>query len=789
MKTWLVRLSLGIGGALALLVIAFAWLASRQGLSDGDLRALPAEVRFDEHGVPTLEGKSWEALVEAQGYLVASQRFFQMDLSRRAAAGRLAELFGDRALRHDVSRREQDWLGYAERGYDALPETERRLVDAYARGVNAFLDAHPRTAGLEYLLLRSTPEPWQGRDTLLVLLQMCEQLASSADDDALRWRWRQALGERWFGLLFPDEHPWNQPLFGEASGRPLALPLDDALPMAPIAPEELSWVQPREAPRGGASNSWAWCRGERCFLANDPHLGASVPQIWYALRLRLAEDAWAVGVAIPGIPGLVLGMNPHLAWAFTNVGEDVDDYLEERLSEDGSKYLLAVRDGEEVWAPVEERPSLVLVKGGEPVEVVARFTARGPLVEPEHLPGRRWARRWLPFEPGRLSLPTALSFARGWEELNGALDRFLVPAQNVLMADRAGRIGYRASGSTILRRVSGRFPQPALEGDWLGIGPSASRPRLLYYPVTSTAAVGRQPGAVPFEAEASRFLATANERIGSGDFGHQWTEDLRKERIRRFLSEPRSFNREDMRALQLDTESRFHRLLVRWVAEHARAEGDEAEATLARWRQWDGVAARSGVPLADEAARRDAASFTDALRMEEKLMALAVGRVRRHRMTAVDADLPYRARMDSAWVIRVLEADDGVRVFGFEAADLADHLLETALAGGPPYHELNRWRAQHPLAQVPVLGALFAVREPEQRGHIAVPRVEAPRYGASVRVVWDLAEPLESSWSFPVGQSGHLRSPHYADQQERYQQGGAFPVFDRRYTWRFAPAR
>src|SRR5207244_2277082 len=155
---------------------------------------------------------------------------------------------------------------------------------------------------------------------------------------------------------FPEDHPWNQPMFGQSphpAGPPL--PLGQALAMKPIDDVEAGAMhaalelapKAKETEEGIGSNNWAWCGKTGCFLANDPHLGASVPHIWYANRLRISAEEWVVGVSIPGLPGIVLGMNPYLAWAFTNVGEDVDDLLLERVDEGEKNYLAAVEDGQE----------------------------------------------------------------------------------------------------------------------------------------------------------------------------------------------------------------------------------------------------------------------------------------------------------------------------------------------------------------------------------------------------------------------------------------------------------
>jgi penicillin amidase len=753
----------------AVLAAAFIWV-KRQGLSSAEYAAYGgAAIHVDERGIPTIEAETWHELIEAQGFVVASERLFQMDLMRRSAYGGLAEWFGEAALGVDKRRALEDWEGVADRGYRALPDDERENVDAYARGVNRFIEQYENRWGIEYTLLRVKPGQWKPRDSLLVLLAMDEQLTASSAAEAAVDHWAAKLGPEWSLFLFPDDHPWNEPMFGERPrpGPPIpfaralaAKKIDateaDAAESVTIASRELG---PSDASPG--SNNWAWCGKTGCFLANDPHLGASVPHIWYANRLRVSATDWVVGVSVPGIPGVALGMNPHLAWAFTNVGEDVDDLLIEQVSADETLYLADRNDGVEVWKPIARVEKTIPIRGGRMEKVTALFTHRGPLAKR----GERWcSRQWLPFKEGMLRFPMLINRATSWEEMNAALDRMPAPAQNVLVVDRRGDIGYRASGTGVVRRVSGRRPQPAIEGEWAGFEPAEKRPRKLLPARIATAG-------------ASRYLATANERIWVDRFGHRWSEDLRKDRIRRVLRSRDDFSHGDMHQLQLDTESRYGLLLVRWIAAHASTRGAVVEAMLERWAKWDGSA-------------NDAESFTDAAAVDRALTKLCVDRVKSALLGPEAQGVEYQHALRTAWIITMLGAENGVSVFGFDAQDLADHLLAVAIARAahhaPPYYDLNRWSAQHPfVARVPLVGRLFAVDTPAQKGWRGVVRIEQPTFGSSVRMVWDLGRPVESTWCLPVGQSGHIGSAHYHDLQGEWFGEHPYKVLDPGTDWGF----
>lgn len=798
-RRWLRRTLLALAVLALVLVGAGVYLVHHQGVPPEDWAHFQgATVRFDPRGIPTIEAADWRQVIEAEGFVVASERLFQMDLMRRSGAGRLAAWFGAAALERDRTRVREDWDGVAARAYADAPPDEKAYLDAYAAGVNRFIREYPGRAGLEYSLLHVAPEAWSGKDSLLILLDMAEQLSASADADAAVGSAAPRLGPEWSAFIFPADHPWNAPLFGGKSAAGPPLPWSRALPMTPIAPGELarsalasSQLEGRPRPRSAgvlaarvrgstgplpASNEWAWCGATGCFLANDPHLGHTVPGIWYAVRLRVSAQDWAVGVAIPGLPGIVLGMNPHLAWGFTNVGEDVDDLLEEKVSDDHQRYLAAVDGGQEDWRPIQRETRRIPVRFGDDAEVTVLATHRGPLAE---LAGKWYSRQWLPLRPGRLHLPIDQMRAASWEALNAALDRMTVPAQNVIAVDRAGNLGYRASGTGVIRRVSGRTPAPALAGEWGGFEPPATRPRFLIRVAgqpTQRTGEGPLARSATTAPDAPRSLSTANERNWISPLGDGWTDDLRAERIRRFLRARADLRGDDMRRLQLDTESRYYRLLLDWVRGHATLDSSAARALVAAWAGWDGTGSA------------DPQVFTDAITIDRALTRVCTRRLARAFLPDDQQGVEIRRGMRTAWLIAMLSAPGGPGVFGLDEGELANRLLEVALArrhdDPAPYTERNHWAAQHPFhALLPLLGRLFAVDTPPQVGWRGVVRVEQPDFGASVRMIWDLRSPLESRWTLPVGQSGHLGSPHYRDLQGSWFAAEYYPVLDVDTDW------
>lgn len=738
---WKKSFLLGLGLA-TLAALALVSLALMQGIPQSFWPQYNlATVHFDGDGIPTVEAPDWNRLIETQGFVIASERLWQMDLLRRKASGRLGEWFGSPAAEFDLSRRKEGWIETADAALAQLSSDERNFCSAYAAGINNFISSFPWQWGIEYTLLRVKPDFWSCRDSLLIVMLMADELSSSAQREASQTVWRRSLSTAWEAFLFPTEHPWNQPMFGFRSGRPLAIPSKDQF----LPPGGRLYRADERVPHKLAeqndvgSNSWSWQSPDQLLLANDPHLGTSVPGIWYGMRLRISAAEWVVGAALPGVPGIILGMNSHFAWAFTNTGEDVDDYLGESISDDGQSYLVA-ENGQGVWKKIIRKPIEVKVRGEEARLSEALFTHRGPLTRLKSLGNSWYSRRWLALDPGSFGLPAvALNRAKDWEGFNHAIDRLTIPSQNILYADRAGNLGYRQSGRGIKRSVSGQIPQPAEKGDWLGFDDQGQRLRQYF----------------PRPEKGARVISTANQRIWVDNFGHHFADDSRQARIQEYFSEKKVAAVTDFHLLQIDTFSHYHRLLLNWILAHTAPTNTEEESVAKRWRSWSGEATA------------DYTSFGDAVRLEFDLVNLLLGKVEAA-VAPQNTDLGlYWCLLRRAWLLRTLETDEGMSIFGFSDDAIARWLMARAAASnGIPYYTNNRWQSQHPfVGRLPILGQLFRVGEFPQFGFDKVVRVESPKFGASMRLIWDLKEPTKSTWIFPVGQSGHVGSMHYSDLQ------------------------
>ncbi len=406
--------ALGVFG-LAFVVISaagIAWLLTiaRSALPelDGPLPvsgvSAPVSVTRDSHGVPAIEAASLDDLFFAQGYVTAQDRLFQMDLMRRAAAGELAEIVGEAALKHD---REQRILGIkatAEKGLLAATPEDRQQFDAYARGVNAFVESHRDRLPLEFRILGYSPRPWTMQDSLMIAYQMVETLSTKPIAALTREKVLSKLGPELTADLYVNtswrDHPPTAPApalegappqkqsairSGEVAStfRGAALPVMLEPWLCPFFPEE-------PIPLG--SNNWVVSGAHtvtgKPLLSNDMHLGHQMPNLWYEAHLR-SGDFDVAGVTLPGYPYVIVGHNRRVAWGFTNVGPTVQDLYIENFNDHG-QYLTA-----EGWKQPEARREVIRVKGKPDVVVTVEVTRHGPIVS-ELAPGerRKIALRW-----------------------------------------------------------------------------------------------------------------------------------------------------------------------------------------------------------------------------------------------------------------------------------------------------------------------------------------------------------------------------------------------------------
>jgi penicillin amidase len=717
----LIRRLLAVLLLLVLLAIlgAWVWLRSTLPPTSLDARALgegdSVSVAFDSLGIPTIAAPSEADLFRTLGYIHARDRYWQMDLLRRAAEGRLAKLFGARAVDADRDARQWELGAIARRAWAGTADADRALFQAYADGVNHWLAQGE--SSLEHRLLRLPATPWRGEDSYAILLLEARELHNRGTES-------------------------GRPVVAWPDSTVTVLPAP-AMPVTPqqavrargvaAAPTASGW-QPE---RAIGSNSWvvsgSRTRSGRPILANDPHLPLNVPSIWYLAVLH-APGLDAEGVTIPGVPGIVIGRNRRIAWGMTaSYVDDVDEVVE-RVSPDTSRVLL--RDG---WAPLEAVAETIQVRNAAPVIYRRYRTSNGPLVR--WIAGdtlRAVARRWTGQDATGRSLAAASSLmrARDWTTFRAVLAQLQAPTLGMTYADVDGHIGYQLAGAVPLRDSAGQHSEAQGAGGWGH-----------YLPFDE----------VPSSLDAAPFYVTSNNRIVGDWYPHflsnAWASPYRAARITQLLDSARSIDVATTQAMEMDVVSLLARAALPLAIGSARAAGDSGAAHLLA--DWDG------------AMRADATAPTlfwrwfSELRLQLRAMPGSQG---------LSAEGIHRAiRTDSLSLGdgHVLALDSLSRV----AMDAALRDPATPRSWGAAHQVLQR----HPLGDIPFLGKLLRLNigpAPAAGGDYTVNLCMSQGLtipytcteGPSMRFVADLASSADAWFILPAGQSGHPLSPHYRDQ-------------------------
>ncbi|HMK87777.1 MAG TPA: penicillin acylase family protein [Steroidobacteraceae bacterium] len=763
MKRRLLGVVAAIAAASFFAAAAASWLLLRASLPalDGEARladlASRVTIERDEAGVPTISAENREDLARALGYLHGQDRFFQMDLLRRAAAGELSALLGPSLLPADRVLRLHRFRDVARSAVAGLDARSRSLLDAYVAGVNSGLSSL-RSRPFEYWLLSSRPQPWRAEDTALCVHAMFLQLQDSVGHRQLQkgllratlppdvWRFLEAGAPEWDAAI--DGSTSEAPRIPDASAYDLRA-LGD-LPLRP--PEEVV----RHLDYLG-SNNWA-VAGSRttngaAVLANDLHLNLRVPNIWYRARLvqTSGREAFeATGVTLPGTPSIVAGSNGHIAWGFTDsYGEFARVIRLAPVVSDAEAYATA--QGPQHYRYVDEA---IEVKGAPTGHLKVALTPWGPVVGKDW-EGRPYALEWTAHDPGAVNLALLeLEGTHSAVEAIHAASGFGIPAQNFLVADADGHIGWTIAGR-LPRRGAAAPGVPQLSTDasvgFDGWESPEEQPRLI------DPAAGLLWSANARVVGGADALAIGDDGMDRGARAAQIRQDLELTR--------RPFTPLASLAIQLDDRALF---LERWrsllgaVIERARSRGDHgqdaAHEVLARW---------SGHASPDDPAYRLVHAFRAEVEARVFYMLIAPAR-REAKNFRFDVPTSFEGPL---W--RLLEAQP-THLLAAEYPDWDAFLREALIASEKlpagcselescTWGAVNTVRVAHPLsAALPLLSRFLDM--PAVRlagGRHDMPRIQGPDYGASERFSVAPGHENEGYFHMPGGQSGHPLSPFY----------------------------
>jgi penicillin amidase len=770
---WLKRILIGLLLFIALLALGL-WLALRSSLAqlDGERTvaafSAPAEAQRDARGYLTVTAESRLDVARALGFVHAQERFFQMDLMRRNAAGELSALVGAKAVPLDKARRMHRFRHRAEVGIAALPADERALLDAYVSGVNAGLDALGGRPP-EYLLLRQQPRPWVAADTVLVAYGMYLDLqGAQGRDDIAMGLLHDAVPADWYAFLTQHSADWQAALDdSRVTAVPLpAGPLPDALRAAKLACSDCELRDSRILGSNNFAVAAAHTKDGRALLADDMHLGLRSPGTWFKARMKWKDTAGAhdvAGATLPGTPLLVVGSNGHIAWGFTNTTSDWADVVALTLNAAGTHYLAGG-----VEKPLTKTVERIEVANGAAVDFDVLESEWGPVMPQKAPAGRAYVLRWVAHDRegmnlGLMHLESAVSVDEAVKLAPGTG----VPHQNLLVADATGRIAWTVIGA-IPKRVGGEdIDRPQ---DW-----SDGRPRWQGY-----LSAAEQPKVVdPTDGR----LWTANSRMIGGDamtlLGNGGYDlGARAMQIRDDLRARDTFDEAGLLAIQLD-----HRALF-----------------LQRWRQLlltqvltpEFVAAngladyRAEVEKSADAARPDAVGYllVRSFRIEvlKQLFAPLAGLLEAQGLKLADLKIVPET---PGWALVQAARPDTLPA----ARKSWPELLQRAVLDSR--HELvgkygslaaatwgadNPTSVRHPLsAAVPALSGWLDQASQGMAGDAHMPRVHNHGHGQSERMVVSPGHEEQGLLVIPGGQSGHPLSPFYRADHATWLAGEALP--------------
>ena len=829
MPRWPRILLLAAGCLLLLLIVAAGvgvlWLrwVAKAALPqlDGDVQlaglSAPVIVRRDAHGVPHIDAATQADLFVAQGYVTAQDRLWQMDASRRAANGNLAEILGPGLIQNDKTQRVLQVRLTAQRVYDHLPAVERAILDDYARGVNLYITQCEKnhTLPAEFRLLGYRPEPWTGVDSVSVGLMMVETLDLRLTTKFSRAHVEAKLKDpKLIADLYPigswRDHPPTGIKVDLSAPQPQPAPSkkdeddedDDDNTEARTAPNPaLSQFSTTEDPAAMAllgqsdcegcafgSNNWVIAGSHTAsgkpLLSNDMHLTLREPDTWYMADLYARGDQGrpgfhAAGVTLPGLPLIVAGHNDHVAWGYTALYADVQDLYTEKLDGEGN-----YEGYDAQMHPLTVDREVIHVRWGHDVVVNVESTEHGPLLNPLLAAGDPpLALKWTLYDPSLNALPLyEMNTASNWQEFSAALATWCWPTQNLVYSDDQGHIAYHAVGKIPIRGSgAGLFDVPVpnylpaphdMKNKWLVFG--------------LTGCTGICPTYIPFDNmpnafdPPSGFLATANSRVTTDKSPYlitdDWADPYRIERIYKSLNGRDQLTPADMLAVQTDIYSEVdqemgHRFA--YAIDHTPGPDGNGDPELRRaadlMRSWDGRLTTGSV-AASLVTETRAALWP--MILEPKLCKVAADY---HWGESAFAEEEIVMHAKPEWLPKEYKNWDA----------LLTAAVRKGMRNGNAPGNLDHWTygswhvvdVEHPLAALlPFLSRVAGTGPQPQSGDGATVKQVGRTLGPSQRFTMDWSNIDASTENIVMGESGNPFTPYFRDQWNDWYNGTTFAL-------------
>jgi len=802
--------------------LAFFWFYStaRRSLAQLDgsiaLSGLQAKVYVvrDEHGVPHLNASSLEDLFFAQGYVTAQDRLWQMDVTRRAVGGEMSEIFpassGPPQRSTLTPRPRKSWVDYdkqqrimrlravAERVAVQLPARDRAFFEAYAKGVNAYIEQHRDNLPIEFRILGYKPRPWSPAESILAGIGMSQLLNPQYETEYWREKIGAQLSPELMADLYPASSSRDHPPASEAGASAGTL----SQPEQKSQSEKQSGLQTKPSTANFAplqsptthislsailsaagiaaqddscescvpgSNNWvvsgAHTVSGKPLLSNDMHLPHGVPGTWYEVHLH-SGDFNVEGFSLPGMPFVIVGHNQRIAWGFTNLNPDVQDLFIENFNDAGEYQTPSG------WLKPETYHEVIHVQDKPDVPLDVVVTRHGPIIT-SLLPGetRKIALQWLVYDPRGVSIPLFdLDSAQNWEQFRKALSTFATPSQNIVYADVDGNIGYQPMGFVPIRASGdGTVPVSGADSkhDWTGYLPFDKLPSLYNPP--------------------SGIIATANSKITPDGYPYlvatQWFPPYRVERIYKVLESGKKFFPADMLALQTDVTSEYDHLFADkfvYAIDHSSKATDRTHKAADIMRGWDGrMLADSVAPTIEVRTRRVLVQML----LEPKLKdnwenyqwsESAVA------MESIVRNQPER------WLPAGYANFDDLLTAAVEKAIAADKPADNLVTVAPA--DLNSWKygdvypvsINHPIfSGFPLLHGHASIAgprtHPQSGGGYTVKQV-GRGFGPSERMTVDFSNLNNSTFNLVEGESGQPFSPHFMDHWDAWYNNTTFTL-------------